>query len=450
MNLENLTYESFRSLLIERFNKPKMTLIEYRTIHQEAHEKVTDYIRRMDNLGKINQHPAEVRMDAIKNGIRRFRDVMRNKMAGVKEINQNLIETLVEIEVLEAEKERRNFKQKPQCDNRPKTEKSKRNTICFRCGAEGHIAPDCKVKGNATNEIIDNSEILNKSDFIYIDKVKIKPIIDTGAEGNYITTSLVDQLQLKIMKVEKPRIRYTCLGDPFQINSQVLLNYEYEGKEYSVNCDVLPKRLDRVLLLGNEWIRKIINKQTPVIQKNLTEKELHKRLFEGRKEGITGNYECFINTEEGSCVTEGPTLIPQALQSKMVDTVETLLQQERISESTSNWSNKVRPVMQEDGSIRLTTNLIKLNQLVPLDKYSLPRIDTMLTSLRDFEYFSKIDLKDGFFQIPLRIEDRYKTAFMVNNKLYEWNRMPMGFKNAPAIFQRFMDKILKEEIGKGV
>jgi hypothetical protein len=65
--------------------------------------------------------------------------------------------------------------------------------------------------------------------------------------------------------------------------------------------------------------------------------------------------------------------------------------------------------------------------------------------LRDFEYFSKIDLKDGFFQIQLRKEDRHKTAFMVNNRLYECNRMPMGFKNAPAVFQRFMDKILKED-----
>ena len=39
---------------------------------------------------------------------------------------------------------------------------------------------------------------------------------------------------------------------------------------------------------------------------------------------------------------------------------------------------------------------------------------------------------------------------MFKNWLYEWVRMPMGFKNAPAIFQRIMDTILKDMQGNGV
>ncbi len=101
----------------------------------------------------------------------------------------------------------------------------------------------------------------------------------------------------------------------------------------------------------------------------------------------------------------------------------------------------------EDGKIRLTTNLIKLNQIKPLDRYSLPNIEEILAKLKGFEYFSKVDLKEGFFQIPLREEDCKKTAFRIKNKLYEWTRMPMGFKNSPAIFQRFMDNVLEDDIG---
>jgi hypothetical protein len=75
-------------------------------------------------------------------------------------------------------------------------------------------------------------------------------------------------------------------------------------------------------------------------------------------------------------------------------------------------------------------------------------MEEMIFKLKDQQYFSKIDLQEGFFQIPLAEEDKHKTAFRVKNRLYEWNRMPMGFKNSSAVFQRYMDTILGAEIGK--
>lgn len=60
-----------------------------------------------------------------------------------------------------------------------------------------------------------------------------------------------------------------------------------------------------------------------------------------------------------------------------------------------------------------------------------------------------LDLKDGDFQIPVREEDKYKTAFTINQRKYGWNRMPMGFKNSQAKFQRIMNSKLHEFINKG-
>jgi hypothetical protein len=68
--------------------------------------------------------------------------------------------------------------------------------------------------------------------------------------------------------------------------------------------------------------------------------------------------------------------------------------------------------------------------------------------LRGKKYFTKVDLKEGFFQIHLREQDKEKTAFRIKNKTFEWNRMPMGFKNSPGNFQRIMDKVLEKFIGK--
>jgi hypothetical protein len=65
------------------------------------------------------------------------------------------------------------------------------------------------------------------------------------------------------------------------------------------------------------------------------------------------------------------------------------------------------------------------------------------------EYFSLIDLKDGFFQIPIKSEDRPKTTFYTGKKLMQFKRMPQGFKNSPAVFQRAMNMILGDIIGNG-
>lgn len=63
-------------------------------------------------------------------------------------------------------------------------------------------------------------------------------------------------------------------------------------------------------------------------------------------------------------------------------------------------------------------------------------------------YFTTLDLKSGFHQISLAEPDGEKTAFSVNNGKFEFCRLPFGLKNAPGIFQRAIDDILREVIGK--
>jgi hypothetical protein len=62
-------------------------------------------------------------------------------------------------------------------------------------------------------------------------------------------------------------------------------------------------------------------------------------------------------------------------------------------------------------------------------------------------YFSIIDLKDGFFNIPVREKDREKTTFYTGKRLMQFSKMPQGYKNSPAIFQRTMNLIFRDLIG---
>ena len=99
--------------------------------------------------------------------------------------------------------------------------------------------------------------------------------------------------------------------------------------------------------------------------------------------------------------------------------------------------------MKPDGSYRMTTDLRGLNKVTKKDQFPLPRIDDMLERLRGVKYMAKLDLKNAFFQILLRPEDREKTVFVFDNALYQYRVLPQGLVHSPANLCRIMDEILR-------
>ena len=71
----------------------------------------------------------------------------------------------------------------------------------------------------------------------------------------------------------------------------------------------------------------------------------------------------------------------------------------------------------------------------------------ILDELRQAHYITTLDLSQPYFQVPLTPESREITAFVVPGRgLFHFKRMPYGLTNAPATFQRLLDRLVGTEL----
>ena len=134
---------------------------------------------------------------------------------------------------------------------------------------------------------------------------------------------------------------------------------------------------------------------------------------------------------------------PAACREEEQRLIEYMLTIGIIQESNSAWNSLTVLVKKKDGITQFCIDYRRLNQVTKVDAYPLPQIEDSLNTLGGVRFFCGLDLASGYWQVKMDAADREKTAFVTQGGLSEFKVMPFGLVNAPATFERLMERVLQ-------
>ena len=162
--------------------------------------------------------------------------------------------------------------------------------------------------------------------------------------------------------------------------------------------------------------------------------------------GCAENLQLKINLLDKTPVQKNYVGVPKPLYPELKHYIEDLLNRGFIQKSKSPYSMRSCCVIvkKKYGSLRLCIDYRELNNKTIADHHPIPRVQDTLDNLAGQKWFSTIDQGKAYHQGFMHPESRALTAFVTPWGFYEWCRMPMGLKNAPAEFQRYTEGCLED------
>lgn len=285
-------------------------------------------------------------------------------------------------------------------------------------------------------------------------------LLDSGATSSCVGNKLAIEIANceNMMKKLNCNLR-TAEGRRQRVMGMVKLDVTFNGVTKMVEFYVVPAFDQDVILGWNFWVTFGLDKRLGIINEisllspdahelNVTQRQVLDSAirafpsFEGKGLGRTTLVEHTIDVGGAKPIKQRHFPISPAIEKLVGEEIDRMLQMGVIEESSSSWSSPV-VLVKKPGKVRLCLDSRKVNAVTVRDAYPLPHIEGILSRLPRAEFISSLDLKDAFWQIPLDMNSRDKTAFTVPNRpLYQFTVMPFGLCNAPQTMCRLMDKVI--------
>ncbi|KAJ7947141.1 Retrotransposon protein, putative, Ty3-gypsy subclass [Quillaja saponaria] len=104
----------------------------------------------------------------------------------------------------------------------------------------------------------------------------------------------------------------------------------------------------------------------------------------------------------------------------------------------------------QDGSLRMCVDYRALNKVTVRNSYPIPLIADLFDQLSGAKYFTKLDLRSGYYQVRIAEGDEPKTTCVTRYGAFEFLVMPFGLTNAPATFCTLMNQVFRGYLDKFV
>lgn len=152
-----------------------------------------------------------------------------------------------------------------------------------------------------------------------------------------------------------------------------------------------------------------------------------------------GEYEIKLN-ENAQPVAHAPRKVPQAIVKKLQMKLNEMEENKIIEKSNeySEWVNFLVTVEKKDEnkSLRLCIDPKELNESIANEHTHIPTLDELSSKLAQMNFFTVLDLKDGFWHVKLTPNSQKLCTFATPFGNYRFLRMPFGIKTGPSVFQR--------------
>lgn len=158
--------------------------------------------------------------------------------------------------------------------------------------------------------------------------------------------------------------------------------------------------------------------------------------------GCIKNCEFEIKLLQNKIISHNPYRLSLSERLQLKEITDDLLKRKIIRESNSPYSSPVLLVKKKEDTYRLCADYRALNAITTKDRFPLPLIEDQLDRLGNSKYFTSLDMKAGYHQIPVAQKSIGYTAFVTPDGQFEYLRMPFGVANGPAVFQRAINNAL--------
>ena len=247
--------------------------------------------------------------------------------------------------------------------------------------------------------------------------------IDSGTRSSYVEIVNLNETEIVINKGQK-------IAELHQVAVEVN-NDSSEGNDdfwQAIDLGYLEENVNRAEL---ESVKHMVYKWRHIFSKDSMDL------------GKTSVLKHRIDLHDNIPVKERARRIPPNMIEELRNHIQQLHSMGVIEESVSPWSSPIVLVRKKSGELRMCVDYRKLNAKTVKDSYRIPTIEELIDTLGGAKWFATLDLSSGYHQVMIEDDDKEKTAFTAGPLgFWQYRRMPFGLCNAPALFQRMMERVL--------